>query len=208
MPISNPISVPETLGILDFHLGLFPNDYDGFIQRHNGKWLVLTDDVKRTIGNSTSGADVNYDWLEGIYFIFGFLYSSQVSWQNSSGTSVPSLGFVDSNWAANYRMVIPDFRGRGLIGAGQGASLTNRIKGSLMGSETHVLTTAQLPAHTHNVTTQQRAIYTTGATGGNALTSVASSNATFQSTSVGSGEAHNNMQPSRAENLIVSCGVL
>ena len=44
---------------------------------------------------------------------------------------------------------IPDTRGRIPIGAGTGSGLTARTLADEVGTETHQLTTAQLPAHTH-----------------------------------------------------------
>ena len=95
---------------------------------------------------------------------------------------------------------VPDFRGRARIGAGAGAGLTNRALGATVGAETHVLATAELPAHTHTVETRN----TTGADTG---TVVSGNNATSMgqhtTSSVGSGTAHNNMQPSLAVTAII-----
>jgi microcystin-dependent protein len=66
-----------------------------------------------------------------------------VAW---SGTTVPS------GWAlCNGSSGTPDLRGRFILGEGQGSSLTNRIKGQTGGEETHLLTTAELPAHNHGL---------------------------------------------------------
>lgn len=55
-----------------------------------------------------------------------------------------------------FNFVTPDTRGRVALGTGAGAGLTNRVIGTSAGAETdttgsHVLTTAQMPAHTHTV---------------------------------------------------------
>lgn len=47
----------------------------------------------------------------------------------------------------------PDARGRTVVGAGQGAGLTDRTLASVGGAETHTLTAPQMPAHTHSATT-------------------------------------------------------
>jgi len=55
---------------------------------------------------------------------------------------------------------IPDLRGRGPIGAGQGQGLTNRTLGNTFGEETHQLSVSEIPAnlsvndpgHVHSVT--------------------------------------------------------
>jgi microcystin-dependent protein len=45
---------------------------------------------------------------------------------------------------------LPDCRGRVLIGAGQGAGLSNRAFATAGGAETVTLTTEQMPVHNHN----------------------------------------------------------
>src|ERR1700746_593909 len=44
---------------------------------------------------------------------------------------------------------LPDLRGRVGVGAGQGASLSNRLLAAIGGEEAHVLTVAELASHTH-----------------------------------------------------------
>jgi microcystin-dependent protein len=44
---------------------------------------------------------------------------------------------------------LPDARSRGLIAAGQGAGLSNRTVGQVLGAETHQLTEAEMPFHNH-----------------------------------------------------------
>lgn len=46
---------------------------------------------------------------------------------------------------------LPDLRSRVIVGAGQGTGLTNRLRGSTGGSETHTLTVNEIPAHNHSV---------------------------------------------------------
>jgi microcystin-dependent protein len=45
----------------------------------------------------------------------------------------------------------PDLRGRFPIGVGQGNGLTNKSLWSTGGSETHTLTTAEMPSHSHDI---------------------------------------------------------
>jgi len=47
------------------------------------------------------------------------------------------------------RFKLPDFRGRTLVGAGSGSSLTTRFIGELGGEEKHQLSLAEMPAHNH-----------------------------------------------------------
>ena len=44
---------------------------------------------------------------------------------------------------------VPDFRGRALIGMGEGGAYSKRDVAEAMGSETHTLTSDEMPVHTH-----------------------------------------------------------
>jgi len=103
--------------------------------------------------------------------------------------------------------VVPDLRGRTVIGDGTGSGLSARAVGDLLGEETHVLTTAELASHAHTTVPHTHvdgiavaslaeapvvpipsAVPGVGVTG--------SSGVTVNNT--GSDTAHNNMQPSGA----------
>lgn len=95
---------------------------------------------------------------------------------------------------------LPDLRGRTPIGTGQGAGLTNRTIGANVGAETHQLTTAQMPVHNHLIreslagsTVCPQFAANLKQTGG----------ATGATESAGSGQAHNNMQPSQVCTFII-----
>jgi microcystin-dependent protein len=49
-------------------------------------------------------------------------------------------------------VIIPDLRGRSVLGAGSGDGLTTRALNSNGGAETHTLTIPELPSHNHNST--------------------------------------------------------
>lgn len=101
----------------------------------------------------------------------------------------------------------PDARGRTVIGSGTGSGLTNRTLASVGGSETHVLTLAQMPAHTHAATLRTFSdVGVSGSPAGNYLASaMAGLFDTTHDTSLapdsvdvavqGSGTPHPNMQP-------------
>ncbi len=91
---------------------------------------------------------------------------------------------------------LPDFRGRALIGAGNGTGLTLRSLGDEVGEETHLLTVSEIPAHTHDIV-------------GNPLSGanqppqvvidddiITGSPITKTTSSVGADQAHENMPPS------------
>lgn len=94
---------------------------------------------------------------------------------------------------------LPDRRGRVAVGV-DSADIDFGIVGAKYGTKTHTLTTAEMPAHGHNLTTYAPG---SGSTSGIAGTG---DGAPYQSVSVntaGSGNAHNNVQPSIAAHFIV-----
>jgi microcystin-dependent protein len=118
---------------------------------------------------------------------------------------------------------IPDLRGRAPIGVGTGSGLTNRVIATNYGSETHVLSTSEIPAHSHGITdpghthsVREDAI---GATEG-AFEHINFSNATAHTTvsdghslvaattgvtvnNAGGGGGHANIQPSVGINFMI-----
>ena len=92
---------------------------------------------------------------------------------------------------------LPDGRGRTLIGSGQGTGLTNRALGATGGAEAHQLTIPEMPAHTHT--------FGTSGSGGGGISSGGQS-APQNTSSVGSGNAHNNMQPFMSANMCIYAG--
>lgn len=93
--------------------------------------------------------------------------------------------------------IVPDLRGRTIIGVGDGSGLTSRNTGDNGGEETHQLTESELAAHNHSIE------LTTGVPG------VAPGEVVFDTTvpivsdltgSTGGDVAHNNMPPYYALN--------
>lgn len=116
--------------------------------------------------------------------------------------SYPALAVVldGTPFAINpTQFVTPDMRGRTPIGAGQGATLTNRTLGQQVGAETHTLTIAEMPSHAHGVT------YSSGAGTGvwSVLPAPTSNRAQSQTVTNGGGQSHANMQPSIVLGFIV-----
>ncbi len=100
--------------------------------------------------------------------------------------------------------LLPDFRGRALIGAGTGPGLTARSLGDLVGAETHILSAAQMPAHTHPPAAGFDTFFNATTAGAGVLQAGASFNANGSPTATGStggGGSHPNMQPSAAVNI-------
>jgi len=108
---------------------------------------------------------------------------------------------------------VPDLRGRVVAGQDDmGGSSANRLTdqtgglngdtlGDTGGSETHTLTTAQMPAHTHTVTAHENPGGTGDSNGSEGGDSSYDRSSTTSST--GGGGAHNNVQPTIILNYII-----
>jgi len=99
---------------------------------------------------------------------------------------------------------VPDFQGRSAIGRGQGASLSMRSQGQMVGTEQHTLTLTETPPHTHTSATSAilaRANSTAGTDNrlmrgsGTGSNQNVNDQLTFTTTSQGGGTSHNNMSP-------------
>lgn len=164
------------------------------------------------------------------------------SWAASSAGSLPA-GWKIANGQAVHRWTypdlyalisstfgesglqfnLPDLRGRAIVGSGQGSGLTNRAHATTFGEESHILTIAELAAHSHGGATGSHThapqpgaaglalTYTGGQTTGlsSASISIQASgpgtlqNATSSIAADGGGSGHNVMQPSLALTPII-----
>lgn len=103
---------------------------------------------------------------------------------------------------------LPDPRGRGLIGAGQGAGLTSRALGATGGEETHLLTAAESGLRDHSHPYNQPGIDNALQTSPGAGYGLVDISSGFNTGGVNGGaqnaqNAHNNMQPWLALTLLV-----
>ena len=89
---------------------------------------------------------------------------------------------------------LPDDRGRASIGAGHGSGLSVRNFADSLGEETHVLDITEMPSHTHNY--NNGTTHHTNASGNNFQVCDDVAFSPIATTSAGSSDAHNNMQPS------------
>lgn len=128
-------------------------------------------------------------------------YQNLWTFANNSGNIVSETdwnadnqgAFSTGNGTTTFR--IPDARGRGIIGTGQGSGLTYRTLGSVGGAENHVLLIAQMPSHHHG---NIKFVNRYGGLANTPLTGTSSTEGHVNNTgatSVGGNEAHNNMQP-------------
>ena len=100
---------------------------------------------------------------------------------------------------------LPDLRGRTPIGPGQGPGLSLRTAGQPLGSESHTLSTAEIPAHTHslrgassNGTSDRPAGQVMARSAAGIPHYAATADADLAAAAVGTsgnGQPHNNMQP-------------
>lgn len=128
----------------------------------------------------------------------------ELTWFDSTGLGL--TGTRASGYAiCNGNNDTPDKRGVTAVGAvnvpSNGAGglpvgvVTNHNVGDVFGSEKVVLSVPQLPNHTHNMGTQQFGVDAMGDTN---LIRSAGTGAASPTSGTGGGEAHENMQPSRA----------
>jgi microcystin-dependent protein len=101
---------------------------------------------------------------------------------------------------------LPDLRGRFPIGAGAGTNLTSRALGATGGEEEHTLISDEMPAHFHQIGGQDNLAEPSG-TRSDEIANVENpsnwTNTPKNTSTVGGGDAHNNMPPFIALNFIV-----
>lgn len=100
---------------------------------------------------------------------------------------------------------LPDFRGRALVGAGTGTSLSARTLGQTLGAETHTLTVAEMPSHTHSPVSTNTAWWSYDPAASPSIAAGTSYPAygSTPTTATGGGGSHNNMQPSAVVKWII-----
>jgi microcystin-dependent protein len=103
---------------------------------------------------------------------------------------------------------LPNPAGRAIGIAGAGSGLTSRAIGTQIGTESHILSTAEMPSHSHSVQGYVRSDYDANDSFSN-FNGLDTGGNNYNTTSVGGGGAHNNMQPtSFIGNLFVYSGVV
>lgn len=106
---------------------------------------------------------------------------------------------------------LPNFAGRVVIGAGAGAGLTARTRGQTGGEESHVLTSAEVPATSvsGSITGQINGTFVFNASGAGSTnnpgggTQLQTVTLGFTGNVAGGGGAHNNVQPFGVANVFI-----
>lgn len=169
-----------------------------------------------TIGDGSSGGLIRANADTAALFALYWNNYTNTQCPVSSGRGVSAA----ADFAAHKTISLPAGMGRALGVAGNPTDLTtNRLLGSIVGEETHVLANTELPAHSHAVTdpghfhlsnlgnTAQTGavaqtvgaliLQATSQTMAAAVTNISINNST------GGGGAHNNMQPTTFVNVMI-----
>lgn len=139
--------------------------------------------------------------------------SAPTGWMFCDGTAISRTTYADlftaiaDTWGigdGSTTFNLPDMRGRAPIGVGTGSGLTARALAATGGEESHVLTIAELAAHTHDQNPNQKASVA-GTTGTDLFNSTVGNSTALSLTtgSRGSDAAHNTMMPYRGINFII-----
>ena len=163
------------------------------------------------------GPPVNPQFLTPVGAIIDFAIgeggTAPAGWLECNGAAVSRTTYaalfaaIGAAWGAgdgSTTFNVPDLRDRATIGRSPGAldpqRPSARTAGQAPGSETHVLTTAEMPSHDHgllanNLSTpaEQTA---TGPSAGNAYATAGGTGAAWRTVAAGSGAGHSSMQPS------------
>lgn len=142
--------------------------------------------------------------------------SAPTGWLTCDGSAVSRTTYanlfsaISTTWGVgdgSTTFNVPDMRGRAPIGVGTGSGLTSRALAASGGAETHVLSEAEMPAHTHGPTSGGAEIWQRNFGGGldvDITLGAGNKDGAKSVTGVtGSSAAHANMQPWRALNFII-----
>ena len=155
-------------------------------------WVLMNDG---TIGNAASGGTTraNADTVALFTLLYNNTADADCAVSGGRGASAAA------DYAANKTIALPKALGRALATYGAGSGLTSRAMAKILGEETHVLTTAEMPAHVHTLPRSNNA----GADTGNVSQGGGANIAAINSGSTGGDGAHNTMQPTVFLNVMI-----
>jgi hypothetical protein len=107
----------------DIRMSFWPNPTEG--------WILLDG---RTIGSAGSGSQLTGVVYQDLYNVL-WAYTTNADLLTSSGGPTTKGASAIADWSANKRLILPDARGRVIVGAGQGTGLANRLIMSRFGAE-------------------------------------------------------------------------
>lgn len=107
----------------DIRVSFYPTATEG--------WILLDG---RTVGSASSGSNLTGVTYQPLYEVL-WNYATNSDLLTSSGASTTKGASAVADFSANKRLILPDARGRVLVGAGQGSGLTNRVIMSRFGVE-------------------------------------------------------------------------
>jgi len=167
----------------------------------------------------TSGASPAAATLPGEVRLYGgsvaptgwFLCQGQAVSRTQFAALFAAIGTAFGAGDGSTTFNLPDLQGRVPVGAGQGSGLTNRVLAAKGGEETHVLSVAEMPAHSHSATPSWAggdvpATFQSSAVGAQGSATFPEGARDVLSITVGNtggGGAHNNMQPYLVLNYII-----
>ena len=163
----------------------------------------------RTIGSAASSATERAN--DDCYALFVLLWNSVAN--SEAAVSGGRGANADSDWSANKTIALPDLRGRVTAGkdnmggttasrlTSAGSGITGTTLGVAGGTETHTLTSAQMPNHSHSEVGGSVQLHTYAWQGD--PSSYVGSNGGTTTGSAGSGNAHQNTQPTFVVNKII-----
>jgi microcystin-dependent protein len=150
-----------------------------------------------------SGAGVAVDGGAPTFPAGWLLCDGQTVSRTTYATLFNAIGITYGGGDGIRTFTLPDFRGRTLIGAGQGSGLTVRRLGDKLGEETHTLTIAEMPSHTHPYNDPLIGDFP-GLTHDTNGTTVEYAHVNEGTTaSAGGGQPHNLMPPSAVVNYLI-----
>ena len=190
------------------------NANTGWIFSNSSGGVINTTAIK-VVKFSGSGANINVGDAKPSFLLtdhFGWLLCDGRAISRTTYSSLFSvIGTTCGAGDGTTTFNIPDARGRAIAGAGTGAGLSPRVLGAKIGTETHVLTSGEMPAHSHDLSVKWSSDLIHNHSNNNGIFSEASNGGGGSynkgTTSAGNNEAHNNMQPTTFFNIFIYSGV-